>query len=248
MFILGPSHHVYFKNYAYVSGFDEYETPFGNLKVDTGVITALVKHDVFKVMDEETDEDEHSFEMHAPYIHRLTEDLPQGQPSIIPIMISHTSEAVNAQIAEILSEYLKNDENTFVISSDFCHWGSRFGYTKYTPTGSLDDLVSLRTYTKVPPSSLRIHESIEYLDTLATKVASTGSSEKWKEYINETKNTICGQRPFSILLEALEIVRKSNGHADDWALFKWIGYSQSSQVTHPSDSSVSYYSGYATDA
>jgi hypothetical protein len=29
----------------------------------------------------------------------------------------------------LFANYLRNPENFFVISSDFCHWGQRFGYT-----------------------------------------------------------------------------------------------------------------------
>lgn len=32
---------------------------------------------------------------------------------------------------EIFAKYLADPQNLFVISSDFCHWGSRFRYTYY---------------------------------------------------------------------------------------------------------------------
>lgn len=246
IFILGPSHHVYFKSVALVSGADEYETPFGNLPVDTQVVEELVKNKVFKKMSMDVDEDEHSFEMHSPYIYKLTQHLPQGVPSIVPIMISHSDEEFNAKVSSILAEYLKDESNTFVISSDFCHWGSRFGYTSYTPSGSLDDLKDLSSNSKIPSSGLSIYKSIEYLDKLATKIASTGSSKDWKNYIKATENTICGQKPISILLETIERTKENENLGEDWGKFKWIGYSQSSQVTSVRDSSVSYASGYAT--
>lgn len=246
VFILGPSHHVYFKNVAYLSGVDEYETPLGNLPVDKEIVNELVKNSVFKKMSLDADEDEHSFEMHAPYIYKLTQNLSQGVPSIIPIMISHSDEAFNKQVSTILSEYLEDESNTFVISSDFCHWGSRFGYTTYTSSGSLDDLRELSSLSKIPSSGLSIYKSIEYLDKLATKVASTGSSKDWKEYIKLTGNTICGQKPIGILLQTIERVKESKSYDEDWGKFKWIGYSQSSQVTSARDSSVSYASAYAT--
>ena len=33
------------------------------------------------------------------------------------------------QYAQILAPYLQDPRNVFVISSDFCHWGARFGFT-----------------------------------------------------------------------------------------------------------------------
>lgn len=228
-----------------MSGADEYETPFGNLRVDTEVVNDLLEHDIFKSMDLDDDENEHSFEMHAPYIYRLTENSTSGIPTIIPIMISHTDEKFMSKMADILSEYLKDESSTFVVSSDFCHWGSRFGYTKYTPTGTLKDLESIRIFSKISPAGLSISESIEHLDNLATTIASTGSSKKWDEYIKKSGNTICGHKPISILLRTLELVRKEQNLGEHWAKFSWIGYFQSSKVTSASDSSVSYASGYA---
>jgi len=36
-----------------------------------------------------------------------------------------------AAYGKILAPYLDQQENLFVISSDFCHWGSRFNFTFY---------------------------------------------------------------------------------------------------------------------
>lgn len=196
-------------------------------------------------MDIDTDEEEHSFEMHAPYIYKLTESSGRGVPSIIPIMISYGDSTFSDELASVLSGYLKDEENTFVISSDFCHWGSRFAYMAYTPTGDVSDLVLLNQRMKVPEGGVKIYKSIEALDKEAMAIASQGSSAAWKRYIKTTGNTICGQKPLGILMEAIEKVREDEEYGGDWAKFKWIGYSQSSRVISPRDSSVSYASGYA---
>lgn len=39
-----------------------------------------------------------------------------------------------ARYGEVLGPYLDDPSNLFVISSDFCHWGSRFTYTWYEPS------------------------------------------------------------------------------------------------------------------
>ena len=36
-----------------------------------------------------------------------------------------------ARYGELLARYLDDPGNLFVISSDFCHWGSRFTYQFY---------------------------------------------------------------------------------------------------------------------
>lgn len=257
VFILGPSHHVYFKNYAMISQFDNYETPLGLLPVDKLVCQHLAtltrssgKSATFKYMSLEVDEDEHSFEMHAPLLYYRSRNLPQGVPKIIPIMISGMDDAFREDLVSALTPFFQDEENTFVISSDFCHWGSRFGYTEYLekkPEGriSFEDLISLRPYSKMLPSSLPIHQSISYLDKTAMQIASTGSQKAWKDYIYNTGNTICGQKPIEIVLSLLEKHNESKSSVEFNKGFFWIGYSQSSEVTRPNDSSVSYASGFA---
>lgn len=36
-----------------------------------------------------------------------------------------------ATYGAILAPYLGDPESLFVVSSDFCHWGKRFGFTHY---------------------------------------------------------------------------------------------------------------------
>ena len=48
-----------------------------------------------------------------------------------------------------LAPYLDSDENIFVISSDFCHWGRRFNFTWHKPSES---------------GGNEIWKSVEYLD------------------------------------------------------------------------------------
>lgn len=251
IFMLGPSHHVYFHGKVLVSKYDGYETPFGVMPVDTATTEALVKKvsglgkHIFKYMSEEVDDDEHLFEMHVPFIYYCSKELPQGFPKIVPILISGMDDKLNSEVAAALAPYLENEENHFIVSSDFCHWGSRFGYTKYLPREPSDgitisggDMISLGGYL-LDHRSLRmpIHESIELLDLIAMMVALGGSYAEWKHYIEVTGNTICGQLPIGVILRMLEV-----GHVKQ--RFQWLGYSQSNEVTKPTESSVSYASGY----
>lgn len=255
VFILGPSHHVYFRGFARVTAYSEYETPLGNLPVDVELMDKFVQlngkktgKQVFRYMDETMDDDEHSFEMHAPYIYYKTENLPQGIPRIVPIMISSLdSTGVDDVVTELLP-YLQDEENTFIISSDFCHWGLRFNYTNYVPHGpdefKYKDVQRLLRGSVLRPHDNKIFKSIEILDKEAMKIASTGSSIAWTEYIGSTGNTICGQKPIEVVLKLLERYRKEKGHESSGPVFNWIAYSQSNKVLTVDDSSVSYASGY----
>lgn len=70
VFLLGPSHHYYLTGCA-LSKCDTYETPLGNLKVDTETVAELHKKAKFDKMSVSQDEDEHSLEMHLPYIYKM---------------------------------------------------------------------------------------------------------------------------------------------------------------------------------
>jgi AmmeMemoRadiSam system protein B len=89
-------------------------------------------------MTQSVDEEEHSIEMHLPYIHRLLQlqhpSTPTAQyPPLVPIMVGSTSAATEQAFGTLLAPYLADPSNAFVISSDFCHWGLRFRYTYYVP-------------------------------------------------------------------------------------------------------------------
>ncbi|KAI5957035.1 hypothetical protein CANMA_004448 [Candida margitis] len=252
VFLLGPSHHVYFKDKALLSPFDFYETPLGDIPVDKETINDLLKkkfkkkhgQPVFKLMSEEIDEDEHSFEMHAPFIYHQGKNSKHGVPKIIPILISGMDLELSNELVDALYPYIQDEENHFIISSDFCHWGSRFGYTKVLANrdATLDsletDIHSLRY--SLGSQDIPVYQSIEMLDRMALQIASKGSASEWREYIRVSGNTICGQKPIAVMLQLLE----QYGLKEGGDVFKWIGYSQSNHAKSPKDSSVSYAAGY----
>ena len=89
-------------------------------------------------MSRSVDEDEHSIEMHLPYIHRRLQleypNTPTSQyPPLVPIMVGATPASTERAFGSLLAPYLEDPSNAFVISSDFCHWGLRFRYTYYVP-------------------------------------------------------------------------------------------------------------------
>lgn len=55
---------------------------------------------------------------------------PPPAPLLPPASAASPAEAAYGQL---LAPYLADPSNLFVISSDFCHWGRRFGYTYYEP-------------------------------------------------------------------------------------------------------------------
>jgi AmmeMemoRadiSam system protein B len=75
IFLLGPSHHFYLSKCA-LSQCDKYATPLGNLTVDRETTNQLYESGKFQWMSKSVDEDEHSLEMHLPYIYKILSKYP----------------------------------------------------------------------------------------------------------------------------------------------------------------------------
>lgn len=230
VFILGPSHHFYLKGCA-LSRCRTYETPLGELKIDTEMIDDLARSSLFDDMSLDVDEDEHSIEMQLPFLRMV---MPQGsQVPLVPILVGNLSFDKEVEYGKLMSKYLRDEANLFVISSDFCHWGDRFSYRYYKAPGCP---AMARASTSSIVSGCPIWKSIEDMDHRAMEIIETGSHKDFMEYLASTKNTICGRHPIGVILAALE-ESALQGH------FKFLDYRQSNKVTKLSDGSVSYASG-----
>lgn len=146
IFILGPSHHYPLSTLA-LPQLTAYYSPLSDepLPLDTELISKLLPTKAvrpqstnisFISMNRSVDEEEHSIELHLPYIHRLLQrqfpDTPTSKyPPLVPIMVGSTSPSAERAFGTLLAPYLADESNVFVISSDFCHWGLRFRYTYY---------------------------------------------------------------------------------------------------------------------
>ncbi len=130
VFILGPSHHVSLGGCA-VSRCARYATPLYDLTVDRAIGEELLATGEFDVMTIEADEDEHSIEMHLPYVARVMEPRREAGFTVVPVLVGSLSHEKQVKYGRIFARYLADPENFFVVSSDFCHWGQRFNYTRY---------------------------------------------------------------------------------------------------------------------
>ena len=218
--ILGPSHYEYFKGCALTS-FKKYETPFGDVDVDTSTIKDLLedsKH--FFSFPQSCDVQEHSIEMEMPFLKYI---FNKKNFSIIPMVIGDGNLKKNIELGKCLYNLYEDPKTLFVISSDFCHWGKDFDYIYYNKKFK------------------NIWESTEDLDKQALDIISEMDSQKFDEYIKKTKNTICGKNPITIVLSIIEEYKKK--HQDKKISFETAGYSQSEKAKSMNDSSVSYAAG-----
>lgn len=258
MFILGPSHHFYLTRCA-LSQCELYETPLGNLKIDVATVAELHKSGQFDRMSASVDTDEHSIEMHLPYIHKILtrlrshtaigkriltwartfSDYIDNLPPIIPILVGNTSAATEQRYGQLLAPYLADPTSAFVISSDFCHWGTRFRYTYYQ--GSDGSPRQLRSGER-SPTNPAIHESIAAVDLQCIEAVETGEHQKFLDVIEETGNTVCGRHPIGIIMAAMEAMKQKTNEVQS---FNFVRYERSSDCRSIRDSSVSYASAYA---
>ena len=200
-------------------------------------------------MSQSTDEDEHSLEMHLPYIHKMLSKSfpdPAAYPPLIPVLVGNTSAATERSYGTIFSDYLACLDSVFVVSSDFCHWGSRFNYTYYLPSETTDvgDGRSLKSKDK-RPTSPPIHESIARLDQSSMDAIQSGSHIAFLLNLRETGNTVCGRHPIGIMMAALEHLRHLGKVEDGKGRFTFVRYERSSDCVKVGDSSVSYASAWA---
>ncbi|RYO87772.1 hypothetical protein DL762_004062 [Monosporascus cannonballus] len=245
IFVLGPSHTYYLSGCA-LTKFAKYETPFGNLTVDEAVVQELRDTGKFQDIPSRSDVNEHSLEMHLPYIYkRITQTFSSESeyPTIVPILVGDNNGPGEKEFGKLLAPYLKDPENAFVVSSDFCHWGSRFSYTAYAPEGDVQHIQSLSRRT-TRPTNPPIHESIKQIDHLAMDAIESGDHNSFVDNLKHTKNTVCGRHPIGVMMAALEVLAKE-GAEDGKYRFKFVQYQRSSLVEDVSDSSVSYASAYA---
>ncbi|TVY46759.1 Protein MEMO1 [Lachnellula occidentalis] len=248
IFLLGPSHALHLPGCA-LSRHAKYSTPLGDLTIDSDTVKELQATGKFDTMSRDTDEVEHSLEMHLPYIYKmltLSYKSSEDYPTLVPVLVGSTSEALEKAYGQIFAPYLADPTSVFVVSSDFCHWGTRFQYTYYVPNHSEAGSggISLRR-RDVNPRDPEIHESIGKLDRMAMDAIEGGKHKSFLEVLRETGNTICGRHPIGVVMAAISGLREEGRITPDQGNFNFIRYERSGDVVDISDSSVSYASAYA---
>jgi len=216
--IMGPSHHRYMKNCGFTP-FAQWESPFGTVDVDTELCTAIqaaLGEGNASQVSRSTDEEEHSLEMMLQFILYAADHAGKSTVRIAPFMVGGR---VDPHIIGRALNSTLDDKVALVISSDFCHWGARFGYQMLPPANTPDEAVWQR---------------IERLDRMGAERIAAIDLDGFRTYLDKTENTICGRDSICALLA---MAKESKGSVTGKILF----YDQSSKCRNArSDSSVSY--------
>ena len=119
VFLIGPSHYEWLDGASVNTADDAYETPLGRVWVDRETGRSLCDADSVFAYNPKAHDHEHCLEVQLPFLQRQMAEVPP----IVPIIVSTNSEAKLRRIAYALQPYF-NDDNLFVISSDFSHYPS----------------------------------------------------------------------------------------------------------------------------
>ena len=120
IFLIGPSHRVGFAGASVDTLYDYAATPMGNVRIDVSVGEDLIcKSDGAFTCRADAHNREHCLEVQIPFLQMVFEEVPP----VVPIVVGTQRLGVLQQIASVLEPYF-NEENLFVISSDFSHYPS----------------------------------------------------------------------------------------------------------------------------
>jgi len=197
VFILLGTSHLATQKYFVLTKKD-FETPFGILKTDQGIVSRLendLGRDLF--IDEFVHRSEHSLELQTVYLHYLFHKNPNLR--IVPILCGsfceiisqennpRESEEINVFI-ETLGKIMRDDGRKIclVASADLAHVGRQFGH---------QFLVSETVMEEVKKKDLEMLESVI-----------TGDVDRFFEHIlkEHDQRNICGLPPTYALLRLLE--------------------------------------------
>ncbi len=174
--VIAPSHHHAFPGAALFPG-DGFETPLGIVNVDRAAIRTLAASPLFTESAAPYAR-EHSLEIQLPFLQVIDPEL-----ELVPMMVGAADDAEALAALASVVRGLDDGETLFVVSSDFTHYGARFDYLPFPPTGP--DAVS---------------EQLRRLDFGAIEPIRRTDADGFLRYVRATGVTICGRGPIALFL------------------------------------------------
>lgn len=212
--LIGPSHHQAFQG-ASIMSVEAYETPLGRVPLDIAVIEALLDHPLFQSLPG-AHRPEHCLEIELPFLQRVL----RHPYRLVPILISTLEASGWREMAEALMPHL-DDGTLIVISSDFCHYGGRFGYLPFRD---------------------RPDENLKRLDKGALQAIVALDAQALAAYKRDSGITVCGIRPIGVLLELLRLPDLQARWGGGPPEARVLDYYRSADLLGDFDGSVSYAS------
>jgi hypothetical protein len=175
--VLAPSHHGRFHGLS-IAEADAYRTPLGEVPIDLEAVQALRASPLVGTQAS-AHVREHSIEIELPLLQRA---LAPGW-RLVPVLVGRLGPEDYQAAADLLRP-LADDGTLVVVSSDFTHYGQRFGYFPFPP-------------------DQQVQGRIQALDDGAIDRILAKDADGFLAYQGDTGITICGFRPIGILLRML---------------------------------------------
>lgn len=207
--IIAPSHYSSFNGCSALEA-DAWETPLGRVKIDRR-LAEMLRGGMF-TNDPNVHEVEHSIEIHLPFIQRIYRDKIE-RLKILPVLVGSIDRTQAHAAAKRLAAATAGKSVLYIASSDFTHYGPRFGFT---PFGS----------------GRSAAERVKSLDKGAIDLILKRDAKGFYAYVEQTGATICGWKAITIAV-SLPIAVSSA---------RLIAYDTSTSVTGDYSDSVSYAS------
>ena len=175
--LIGPSHYFGFSGAAVPEPHTAaFRTPLGDVPIDRDAVAGLTRLTGFQSGDG-IFTPEHALESELPFLQRV---FPEVVPVVPILMGGGASSDDAARVAEAIDS-LRTASTLVVVSSDFTHFGPRFGYVPFT-----DD----------------VPRRIRELDLAAAGAIEAGDAAAFSALVRTTGATICGHRAIEALLKS----------------------------------------------
>ena len=162
----------------------QYQTPLGDIAVDTPGARALSSAAPFRLVDE-SEVCDHSVEIQLPFLQRVA---PAAR--VIPLYVGELAESERTAAAEALARAW-HEGDLLVASSDLTHYGPRFGYVPF-------------------PVDRQLSTRLRELDNSVLSAASSLDCALFFQMLRKSGSTACGYQPISLLLRSLSLIGGEN--------------------------------------
>ncbi len=173
--VIGPSHYHAFEGLRFPRA-NTYRTPLGEILLDIDSMNDLAD-DVLLRLDDGPFRKEHCIDAALPFLQRCL----QPGWTLIPALVGTRHPATLDEIGRALSR-MRTPRTLVVISSDFTHYGRRFGFT---------------------PFDADVPRQIERLDLDAVRLILGRDVAGFESLVRATGATICGASAIGLLLRML---------------------------------------------
>jgi len=181
---------------------EDFETPLGVVKnnktLSEQILKKLKKEKLDAEVNEAAHEPEHSLEVQLPFL-----QLSQKKFEIVPVLLKNLDYGECYKVAKVLSEFI--DENiALIVSSDFTHYGSRYGFTEFKDVEDMKDFDNEVIFYILQKDSKKVYEKASqsticgfYGMTIITEIAKIKNwTGKKLDYF--TSSDITGDRDMAV--------------------------------------------------